>query len=153
MKTPALSDKILGAVNLALEAATPAAAMAELAPALAEHGRVRDAQRLLAEALAREAEGSTWLGRGLALPHARTDAVGGIVASVGRSAEGIAWGPAGERARLVVLVGVPKAKVRDYLEFVRRLSVAMRDDAGARALLEADGEAAFRAAWTAAMQT
>jgi mannitol/fructose-specific phosphotransferase system IIA component (Ntr-type) len=152
MKTPAISGQVLGAVRLALEATTPPAAIAELASALPAGGRVRDPQRLLAEALAREGEGTTWLGRGLALPHARTDAVAGIIAAAGRSGAGIPWGPAGERASFVVLIGVPKAKVRDYLEFVRRLTVAMRDETRARSLLEAPGEQAFRDAWQAAME-
>lgn len=153
MSEQPINDSVLGGVQLRLAAKTPEDAVRELAATLPPGPPVRDAAKLLAAALAREGESCTFLGRGLALPHARTDAVDALVTAAGLSREGIPWGPAGERAHLVIFAAVPKTQVRAYLDFVRRLTLAVRNDARARALLGAADEAIFRAEWQRAMQT
>ena len=72
-------------------------------------------------ALEREHTSSTFLGRGLALPHGRTDALDEIRIAVGVSETGIPWDEDGNRAHLVLLLGVPAAMIRDYLLLMQKI--------------------------------
>jgi mannitol/fructose-specific phosphotransferase system IIA component (Ntr-type) len=72
-------------------------------------------------AIEREHTSSTFLGRGLALPHGRTDALDEIRIAVGVSDTGIPWDDDGNRARLVLLLGVPAAMIRDYLLLMQKI--------------------------------
>lgn len=71
-----------------LAASTARDALAELCRPLAATSGL-DAERLLAALRAREELGSTGIGDGLAIPHARVPGVSGLIASFGRSREGI----------------------------------------------------------------
>ena len=72
-------------------------------------------------AVERERTSSTFLGRGLALPHGRAEGLDRIVVAVGVSAEGVFWPDAESRAHLVLLLGVPAAKIRDYLLLMQKI--------------------------------
>lgn len=72
-------------------------------------------------AVERERTSSTFLGRGLALPHGRAEGLDRIVVAVGVSAEGVSWPDAESRAHLVLLLGVPAAKIRDYLLLMQKI--------------------------------
>jgi mannitol/fructose-specific phosphotransferase system IIA component (Ntr-type) len=73
--------------------ASPEAAIAFLVDRLVEQGRVRGehAAALVRGVLSRERLGSTAVGRGVAVPHAKTDAVDSPVAIIGRSDIGVQW--------------------------------------------------------------
>lgn len=72
-------------------------------------------------AVERERTSSTFLGRGLALPHGRAEGLDRIVVAVGVSDEGVFWPDAESRAHLVLLLGVPAAKIRDYLLLMQKI--------------------------------
>ncbi len=72
-------------------------------------------------AVERERTSSTFLGRGLALPHGRAERLDRIVIAVGVSDEGVSWPDAESRAHLVLLLGVPAAKIRDYLLLMQKI--------------------------------
>jgi mannitol/fructose-specific phosphotransferase system IIA component (Ntr-type) len=152
MSEQPITDFLLAGLQMRLEAATSEEAVHELVAALPPGPPVRDVAKLLEAALLRESEGCTWLGRGLALPHARTDAVDSLVAAAGLSKAGIPWGPDGERATIVIFAAVPKMQVRAYLDFVRRITMVVRNDTQARALLGAADPNSFRAEWQRAMR-
>jgi mannitol/fructose-specific phosphotransferase system IIA component (Ntr-type) len=130
-------------VNLHLVAPDAASAIRSLAGLLVKTPGVVDPQRLLTDILAREALTCTFLGSGLALPHARTDAVTERVLAVGRSHDGVPFGPAGERAHLIVLIGCPKHEIKAYLDCNRRLLNRLRDPAVRTQLMTTDDPAAF----------
>jgi PTS system nitrogen regulatory IIA component len=69
------------------------AAITFLVGALARAGGLPgvDTAALIGQLLKREEVGSTGIGRGLALPHTATDAVGQVVGAVGRARDGIRW--------------------------------------------------------------
>jgi len=114
-------------VILNLSAPDAPAAIRQLADSLAHAPGVADCPRLLADTLAREAILSTYVGDGVALPHARTDAVTARVVAVARSAAGVPFGPKGELAHLIVLVGCPRDDVSAYLTFSRQLLRRLRE--------------------------
>ncbi|MFF4276801.1 fructose-specific PTS transporter subunit EIIC [Streptomyces sp. NPDC001536] len=125
-------------VKVELDAADKEAAVREMAGLLARSGEVADVDELVATALRREAQGTTGLGEGIAVPHAKTDAVSAPVVGFARSAEGIEWGSLdGTRARLVFMIAVPEAAAGD--EHLRILALLSRKlmDAGFRERLMA----------------
>lgn len=109
-----------------LVARDPSGVIRELAGRISSAPGVIDATALVEAIETREAQSPTYLGGGIAMPHARTTAVDHLVIAVGLSEQGLAWGSHRELARLVFLVGVPRDEVRGYLEMVRRITQAVR---------------------------
>lgn len=72
-------------------------------------------------AIEREHTSSTFLGRGLAVPHGRTEQLSEIHIAVGISEEGIRWPDTENTAHLVLLLGVPAVMIRDYLLLMQKI--------------------------------
>lgn len=109
-----------------LRARDRAGTIRELVGLVAAAPGVSHPAHLLAAIEVREAQAPTYLGGGVAMPHARTDAVDQMVVAVGLSREGLRWGSSRELARLVFLVGVPRDQASGYLEMVRRITQTVR---------------------------
>jgi PTS system fructose-specific IIC component len=90
------------------------AAIAELVGIAARTGWVNDPAAVVATALAREATVSTALGDGIAIPHAKTDAVSEPVVVYARSRAGIDWSSRdGKPASELFLIAVPERAAGD----------------------------------------
>ncbi len=76
-------------ISVPLESTFKDEAIAELVELLVRAGKVSDRQRVLDALYEREAKGSTGIGSGVAIPHARDPEVEGVVLAAGVSAEGI----------------------------------------------------------------
>lgn len=77
--------------------------------------------------MAREAKSSTGVGRGIAIPHARTEAVGRPAVVVGVAPEGIDWCSAdGVPVVLFFLILVPVEQSGLYLRILNRLTALAR---------------------------
>lgn len=109
-----------------LRAEDAAGAIGEIAQALRAAPGMLDVPALVQAVRQRETQASTYLGGGVAIPHARTDAVDQLVIGVGLSRQGLRWGPSIELARLVFLVGVPRDEDHGYLAVVRRITQTVR---------------------------
>nr|WP_307775029.1 PTS sugar transporter subunit IIA [uncultured Cetobacterium sp.] len=89
---------------------------------------INDKDTFLKEILEREKAGSTGIGVGVAIPHARTDSVKEVVVSLGLLTTPVDFDSIdGEKVRIVVLVGAPKEKSKKYLEFLSTLSRIFRN--------------------------
>jgi fructose PTS system EIIBC or EIIC component len=130
-------------VNLDLAAPDAAEAIRQLAGSLAGVPGVADVERLTADVLARETVVPTFLGHGLALPHARTDAVTARVVAIGRCEAGVPFGAQGELARLIVLIGCPRREVNAYLAFSKELLGRLRQGTTREQLLATRDPAQF----------
>ncbi|MFJ5643237.1 fructose-specific PTS transporter subunit EIIC [Streptomyces sp. NPDC093223] len=132
-------------VAVRLEAGGKEEAIREMAGLLARSGRVADAGELVASALRREEQGTTGLGEGIAVPHAKTDAVTAPVVGFARSAEGVEWdSPDGTKARLVFMIAVPEAAAGDeHLRILALLSRRLMDAGFRERLLTAPDERAL----------
>ncbi|EGX57158.1 phosphotransferase system (PTS) mannose-specific enzyme IIBCA component [Streptomyces zinciresistens K42] len=132
-------------VRVELAAGDKESAIREMAGLLARSGNVADQDELVATALRREEQGTTGLGEGIAVPHAKTDAVTAPVVGFARSERGVAWdSPDGTRARLVFMIAVPEAAAGDeHLRILARLSRKLADGAFRGRLLAAPDEAAI----------
>ena len=76
-------------VKIPLESATSEEAIAELLELLVRAGRIKDREGALEALYQREAKGSTGIGGGVAIPHARSPEVGTLALAVGVSRAGI----------------------------------------------------------------
>ena len=101
-------------VAVELTATDRDAAIAELVGIAARTGKVNDPAAVVASALAREATVSTGLGDGIAIPHAKTDAVAEPVVVYARSRAGIDWSSRdGKPATELFLIAVPEQAAGD----------------------------------------
>ena len=100
------------------------AAIAELVGIAARTGKVTDPAAVATSALAREATVSTGLGDGIAIPHAKTDAVSEPVVVYARSRAGIDWSSRdGIPASELFLIAVPEHAAGDtHLKIMSALS-------------------------------
>ena len=93
------------------------------------------ARRALME---REAAMTTAIGKGLALPHARTDAVDSIISALGILRTGVDFGALdGEPVKIVVLTLLPPSVTSEYTDLVSAILRAV-DGPGREAILTAN---------------
>lgn len=121
-------------IRVPLAARTKEEAIDELLALLPVGEPVRRAVR--ASVLSREAELSTGIGRGVAIPHGKTAEVDRHVCAFGVAADGIDWGAVDDLPCRIVFLCV--SNPRDAGEHVRVLSQTARvlNDARARQTLE-----------------
>jgi len=92
-------------VKAPMEAFDKEEALAELVEVLVRVGKVSDRAAVEDALYEREAKGSTGIGGGVAIPHAKSDEIEGVAVAVGVSPEGIPFDAAdGEPVHLIFLV-------------------------------------------------
>lgn len=113
------------AIVLDLAAADKAAVLDALADRLVGDGAVSDKAGFVADVYAREAEGKTGIGGGVAIPHGKSAAVARTCVAVARLARPIAWETLdGEPVRIIILFAV--ALDDKGLSFVKLMSQVAR---------------------------
>jgi len=110
-----------------LQAETKDAAIEELVDVLEQAGRIQDRNAVLDAVFERERAMSTGLESGLAVPHAKSDAVDGLTAALGIKREGLDFESAdGQPARIIFLLiaqlNNPGPHVRALAKLARLLS-------------------------------
>jgi len=124
-------------VRVPLAARSKDAVLEELVAVLADAGVVDDAAATLAAVRKREAELSTGIGGGVAIPHGKSDSASGLA-----MAAGVAAGPVdfasldGEPARLFFLLVGPESAAGLHVKALSRISRLVRREE-TRARLEA----------------
>ncbi len=130
-------------VTLELKSRDKDQAIRELAETLRESADMSDFETYVRDVFEREKQASTGIGRGAAIPHARTDAVKDFVVAVGRAPEGIDFGSIdGKPVRVIILMGTPKAKVKTYLKLLAHLSHLIKTNGFLDGLISAADAAA-----------
>ncbi|MCK4308168.1 PTS sugar transporter subunit IIA [candidate division WOR-3 bacterium] len=110
-------------ICLNLEATEKKAAIRELAGFLRGSKEVTNFNSFLKDVFKREKVGTTGIGNGIAIPHARTDAVSEFVIAFGRSAKGVEFQSLDSKpVKLVFLMGAPKQNINGYLRILARLT-------------------------------
>jgi len=93
------------------------------------------AAELFGEVLAREEEGTTGIGQGVAMPHAReSDVVSETLIGVGLQAEGVEF-DATDGAPVYVVFLIAAASSAEYLRVAGRIASVARDNVEMKALL------------------
>jgi fructose-specific phosphotransferase system IIA component len=110
-----------------LLATDKAGVIREFADLLAGRGKVRDAGELARAVLEREAQGSTGIGDGIAIPHAKSRFVSGSLVVFGRSRKGVDFQTLdGKPAYLFFLLVSPEDHPGEHLKTLARISRIMR---------------------------
>ncbi|MFJ3958055.1 fructose-specific PTS transporter subunit EIIC [Arthrobacter sp. NPDC090010] len=117
---------------------TPADVIRTLSGKVAALGRA-DAEGLFASALAREEKTPTGIPGGIAIPHAKTDAVTEPALAMARLGNPVGFGAKDGPADLVFLIAAPAGADQEHLKLLSKL---------ARSLIKKDFTAALRSAAT-----
>jgi len=108
----------------------------ELLQILVRNGFVSDADMARSALLQREEAMSTGMHYGIAIPHARTDAVDNLVCAVGLKPEGLDFNSIdGEPSKIFVLTLSPKSSTTPHVQFMATVSQTLNEE-GRRLLLE-----------------
>jgi fructose PTS system EIIBC or EIIC component len=115
-------------IIMELQATTKEAVIEELVAKLGEAGRLTDRNKFKEAILKREASGSTGIGDGIAIPHAKTDAVKTPSICFGKSIQGIDYEALdGQPAHLFFMIAAGEGADEAHLETLSRLSVLLMD--------------------------
>ena len=142
MHRPAIVTPAL--VTLAEPPPDPDDAIEFLVDLVDRAGRITDRAQVRQALERRRGESSFGMGLGVALPHARTDAVTAPTVAFARSTPGVDFdAPDGDPAHLLVLVLVPPDAADEHLDVLSSLSRALVDEEYRTTLRDADDEAAI----------
>jgi mannitol/fructose-specific phosphotransferase system IIA component (Ntr-type) len=133
-------------ITLDLQAVDAAAAIREVADALAHHPGVADFSAFCEAILAREALSPTATPHGAAFPHARTNCVREIIMAAGRSEAGVEFPGCARRVHWIFIIGTPPQMVREYLGLLGALAKLTREPGVRENLARAATPAEFVAA-------
>ncbi len=119
-----------------LEATDKAGVILELVEKLNRAGRIIDADQVLSDVMERESTVSTGMEKGLAIPHARTAGVEGMVVAVGLCPAGVDFQALdGEPTRIVFLIASAPDDRGPHLQLLASIAKRMRDDTRREAAL------------------
>jgi len=98
---------------------------------LKEAGRIQDPDRFYEELLEREAQVSTYMGNGIAIPHCKTSNINDSTVVLLRNAKPVTWNDADEQTDLVFLLSVKDDKSSEensHLKVLSRLAQNLMDE-------------------------
>lgn len=128
----------LDSVTTDLKSQNKQDAIAELSQLLQANGRITDAAAVTASLLEREKLGSTGIGQGIAIPHAKSASIDRVVAALGVSKRGIDFDALdGEPVYLVFVLVAPPDSSGLHLKALARISRLLKDKFFRQALREA----------------
>lgn len=101
-------------------------AIRQLVRALTVHGQCRSAESLLKAVYDREAIRSTGIGKGLAVPHGKSDACSELVMALGKPTTPIDFSSIdGQPVGIIVLLGSPHDQTGPHIQALARISRLM----------------------------
>lgn len=111
-----------------------------------EAGRVTDRETALSALMEREAETTTGVGKGIAIPHAQTSAVDDPSVAFCRSSDGLDFDSMDERpAHLIFMILVPEGGTDEHLDILASLSRSLMHEDVRDGLSNADTPAEVQA--------
>ncbi|MGM0854487.1 MAG: PTS fructose transporter subunit IIABC [Bacillota bacterium] len=113
----------------------------ELVSVLDKSGKLEDPKEFKQAILNREAQSTTGIGEGIAIPHAKTSAVKAPAIAFGKSAEGVDYESLdGTPAHLFFMIAATEGANQTHLEALSRLSSMLMDSDVRKALLNASSK-------------
>jgi PTS system nitrogen regulatory IIA component len=127
-----------GAIVPELKANTKKGVLEELVTLLVQDQKVNDVDGAVQILLEREKLGSTGIGQGIAIPHAKTDQAKTVVAAFGLSKKGISFDSLdGDPVHIVFLLIAPPDAAATHLKALARISRMLKDKFFRQSLREA----------------
>jgi len=126
-------------ICLNLKATEKGEAIRELGSFIRKAEEINNYEMFLKDVVEREKLTTTGIGDGVALPHARTDAVTRFVLAFGRSESGVEFESLDrKKAKLIFLMGTPKtAGLDQYLVLLAHLTRLLKGESFRESLLKA----------------
>ncbi len=116
-------------INLSLQAKDKKETLEELADLLARQRIIPGKEKLVGVLMERESLGSTGVGNGIAIPHAKTDFTKKIVIAFGKSDKGIDFDSLDKKpVYLVFLIIAPEEAHETYLRVLARISRLLHEE-------------------------
>ncbi len=116
------------AISANLQASDKEGAICELVDLLIKAREIKDKDEMVKALLDREALGSTGIGQGIAIPHAKSDSVKELVAAFGLSRKGVNFDALdGEPVYIFFLLVAPPDSAGPHLKALARISRLLRD--------------------------
>ncbi|EHM09294.1 PTS system, fructose subfamily, IIA component [Thermanaerovibrio velox DSM 12556] len=127
-----------GRILLDLEETGKELVLERLGETLLRDGIVTDLQGYLADVASREALGTTGVGHGVAIPHAKSSHVAQPGIAMGRTREGVEVGSMdGTKARIFFLIAVPQGEHGEHLKALSNIARLLMHDRFREGLLSA----------------
>jgi fructose-specific phosphotransferase system IIA component len=127
-----------GNIKLGLEGQRKDEVIEELVELLVESCNVSDADTILDAVLSREREGSTGLEKGVAIPHAKSDAVNRLCIAIGISKDGIDFEALdGKPSQLFFLMVAPTGESGPHVQAIAKIVKMIKIDRFRSKLLKA----------------
>ena len=102
--------------------------LTQLVDFIAKSGRLKDKKAFLGALLKREKLGSTGIGNGVAIPHAKSERVHDFILAFARQDEGVDFGALdGEKTYLFFLLASPLEDVGNHLKILADISRLVKD--------------------------
>ncbi|RKF13753.1 PTS 2-O-a-mannosyl-D-glycerate transporter subunit IIABC [Alginatibacterium sediminis] len=141
MKLTTLTNKSL--ITLKTSFSSKEEAIEKLAEQLELQGKLNDKQQYLDAVFAREEQGPTALGEGLAVPHGKSDAVKEASFAIATLKQDLSWkgieDDENEDVNLIFLLAIPNAEAGStHMQLLTELTTALVDDDVREAVLNAD---------------
>lgn len=113
-----------------MEGATKEEALKVLIERLYEQGYLSDKEEFFKDVLVREEEGLTGLGKGIAIPHGKSDGVVKTTIAIGRNKSEIEWGSLDDQpVNLIILFAVKKTdETTMHIRMLQKVAILLADD-------------------------
>jgi nitrogen PTS system EIIA component len=116
------------AISVNLKSADKEGVIRELVDLLASAADIKNKEDLVKAVLAREALGSTGIGQGVGIPHAKSQAVKELIAAFGLSRNGMNFDSLdGEPVHIFFLLIAPEESAGPHLKALARISRMLKD--------------------------
>jgi len=116
------------AISVNLKAPDKEGIIHELVDLLSDTTEIKNKEELIKAVLSREALGSTGIGQGIGIPHAKSQNVKGLVAAFGLSKNGVDFDSLdGEPVHIFFLLLAPEESAGPHLKALARISRMLKD--------------------------
>lgn len=105
-------------------------------------GYINDVDDFYADVLAREEEGLTGLGKGIAIPHGKSESVINTTIAIGKTKQPIEWGSLDDKPVEVILLFAVKNSdaTTTHIKLLQKVAIMLADDEFLVALQKAENE-------------
>jgi len=118
----------IDSISVDLKAKDKSEAISELCDILKSQGKIKESQPLTEALLQREKLGSTGIGQGIAIPHAKSESLDKVVAALGISKRGLDFESLdGEPVHIIFLLVAPPDSAGLHLKILARISRLLKD--------------------------
>ncbi|MCS7180942.1 MAG: PTS sugar transporter subunit IIA [bacterium] len=100
----------------------------EMIKLLEKNGYVKEGEKILETVMEREKLGSTGIGQGIAIPHAKTDQINDIICALAISQNGVDFDSLdGEPVYIIFLVLAPTKSIGQHLKTLAKIARLLKD--------------------------